>query len=128
MAMQHIQFLEQLLVGEQPIRYNRNMNRLYIDMDWNKVNIGEYIVVEAYMIVDPDVYSDVWNDRWLQRYATAMIKQQWGSNLTKYRGVSLPGGMQFNAEVIYMDAVKEIEKLENEMISSYSLPVTDMIG
>jgi hypothetical protein len=128
MAMQHIQFLEQLLVGEQPIRYNRNMNRLYIDMDWNKVNIGEYIVVEAYMIVDPAVYSDVWNDRWLQRYATAMIKQQWGSNLTKYRGVSLPGGMQFNAEVIYMDAVKEIEKLENEMISSYSLPVTDMIG
>ena len=128
MAMQHIQFLEQLLVGEQPIRYNRNMNRLYIDMDWNKINVGEYIVVEAYMIVDPETYTDVWNDRWLQRYATAMIKQQWGSNLTKYRGVSLPGGMQFNAEVIYMDAVKEIEKLENEMISSYSLPVTDMIG
>jgi hypothetical protein len=128
MAMQHIQFLEQLLVGEQPIRFNRHMNRLAIDMDWNRINVGEYIVVEAYQIVDPAVYSNVWNDRWLQRYSTAMIKQQWGSNLTKYRGISLPGGQQFNAEKIYNDAVTEIEKLEHEMINSYSLPVSDMIG
>jgi hypothetical protein len=128
MAMQHIQLLEQLLVGEQPIRFNRNMNRLYADMDWAKVNVGEYLVIEAYQIVDPDVYTDVWHDRWLQRYATAMIKQQWGSNLTKFKDIKMPGGMVFNGDKIYNDAVNEINKLEDEMISSYSLPVSDMTG
>ena len=128
MAMQHIQLLEQLLVGEQPIRFNRNMNRLYVDMDWNKVNIGEYLVVEAYQIVDPTTYTDVWNDRWLQRYATAMIKQQWGANLTKFKEIKMPGGMVFNGDKIYNDANAEISKLEDEMVNSYSLPVSDMIG
>lgn len=128
MAFQHIQLLEQLLVGKQPIRYNRNTNRLYIDVNWDKVVVGQYLVVEAYQIVDPDEFNDVWNDRWLQRYATALIKKQWGTNLTKFIGMQLPGGVQFNGEKIYNDAHEEIDKLEAEMISSYSLPVTDMIG
>jgi hypothetical protein len=128
MAMQHIQFLEQLLVGEQPIRFNRHMNRLHIDMDWNRINVGEYIVVEAYQIIDPEIYTDVWNDRWLQRYATAMIKQQWGANLTKFTEIKMPGGMMFNGIKIYNDATEELKNLETEMINSYSLPVSDFIG
>jgi len=128
LAMQHIQFLEQLLVGQQPIRYNRWTNKLYIDMDWGKVGAGNFIVVKAYQIVDPNVYTAAWGDRWLTRYATSLIKQQWGQNLIKYQDIALPGGMKFNAAKIYDEAVKEIEELEHEMIHSYSLPVTDMIG
>ena len=128
MAFQQLQLLEQLLVGEQQIRFNRHMDRLYIDTDWTKLTVGNYIVAEAYMVVDPDVYSDVWNDRWLQRYASALIKRQWGTNLTKFTGMTLPGGVQFNGEKILNDAEAEIEKYEQEMIISYSLPVTDMIG
>jgi hypothetical protein len=128
MAFQQIQLLEQLLVGKQPIRYNRNTNKLYIDVNWDKVVAGQFLVVEAYEIVDPTVYQDVWNDRWLQRYATALIKKQWGTNLTKFIGMQLPGGVQFNGEKIYNDAHDELEKYESEMISGYSLPVTDMIG
>lgn len=128
MAIQHIQFLEQMLVGKQPIRYNRHMNRLYIDMDWNIINVGDYIIVEAYNIVDPDVYTDAWSDRWLLRYATCLIKQQWGRNLTKFTGMKLPGGLEFNGEKILSDATQERATLEQEMIFSYSLPVTDMIG
>lgn len=128
MAFQHIQLLEQLLVGQQPIRYNRHTNKLYVDMDWNKVNVGNYLIVEAYEVINPDIYSDVWGDRWLARYASALIKRQWGSNLTKFSGMQLPGGVQFNGDKIYNDADNEIEVLEKEMISSYSLPVTDMIG
>ena len=128
MAFQQLQLLEQLLVGQQPIRYNRNTNKLYIDVNWDKMTVGYFIVAEAYQVVDPTVYSDVWNDRWLQRYATALIKKQWGSNLTKFSGMQLPGGVQFNGEKIYNDAVEEVEKYEQEMIISYSLPVTDMIG
>ena len=97
-------------------------------MDWDKFIPGEYMLVEAYEVIDPDVYSDVWGDRWLQNYCTAKIKYQWGSNLTKFSGMVLPGGVQFNGERILEDSQREIEKMEQEMISSYSLPVSDMIG
>lgn len=128
MNFQNIRMIEEILVGKQPIRYNRHVNRLYVDMDWEKVNAGEYLIAEAYRIVDPDTYTDVWNDRWLQRYATALIKRQWGQNLIKFTGLQLPGGVTFNGETLYQQAQEEIDKLEGEMISSYSLPVMDMIG
>ena len=128
MVMEHLALMNELLVGKQPIRYARHKDRLYVDMDWNTVAVGEFLLVEAYEVVDPDVYTDAYNDRWLQNYATTLIKEQWGSNLTKFTGMSLPGGVQFNGEKIYDDAVAERRKLEDEMISSYSLPVLDMIG
>jgi hypothetical protein len=128
MAMEHLSLISELLVGQQPIRYNRHKDRLYVDMEWSKINVGEYLLIEAYEIVDPNEYTQVWSDRWLQNYVTAKIKYQWGSNLTKFSGMSLPGGVQFNGEKILGDAQNEIEKMEAEMISSYSLPVTDMIG
>lgn len=128
MTMEHLSLIAELLVGQQPIRYTRHKDRLYVDMDWDKINAGEYLLVEAYEVIDPDVWTDVWSDRWLQNYATAKIKYQWGSNLTKFTGMSLPGGVQFNGEKILEDARQEIEKMEQEMISSYSLPVSDMIG
>lgn len=128
MVMEHLALMNELLVGKQPIRYTRHKDRLYVDMDWNTVAVGEFLLVEAYEVVDPDTFTDAYNDRWLQNYATALIKRQWGSNLTKFTGMTLPGGVQFNGEKIYDDAVAEIQKMEEEMISSYSLPVLDMIG
>lgn len=128
MAFQHIQLLEQLLVGHQPIRYNRHNDKLYVDMNWDKVNEGSFIIVEAYEILDPDEYTDAWSDRWLTRYATALIKKQWGTNLTKFTGMQLPGGVQFNGDKIYNDAVADIEQMEKDMATSYSLPAFDMVG
>lgn len=128
MAIQHIQFLEYLLVGKQPLRYNRHTDKLYIDMDWDKINEGNYLLVEAYEVIDPDVYADAWNDRWLLEYATALIKRQWGNNLKKFDNMKLPGGLTFNGQQIFDEAEAEIKKLRQEMISSYSLPVVDMIG
>lgn len=128
MALQHIQFLEYLLVGKQPLRYNRNKNILHIDMDWDRIGAGNYLIVEAYEVVDPAVYADVWKDRWLLRYATVLIKQQWGTNLKKFEGMQMPGGLAFNGQRIYDEATDERFKLEQEMIYTYSLPVTDLIG
>jgi hypothetical protein len=128
MVMEHLALMNELLVGKQPIRYSRHKDRLHVDMDWNTVAIGEFLLVEAYEVVDPETWTDAYNDRWLQNYATTLIKEQWGSNLTKFTGMTLPGGVQFNGEKIYDDAVAERRKLEDEMISSYSLPVLDMIG
>jgi len=127
-TFQHLALIQELLVGKQPIRYNRNRNIMYIDMDWKTVNVGEYLLIEAYEVVDPTVYTDVWKDQWLMRYATALIKRQWGSNLTKFTGMQMPGGVQFNGEKILDDAVAEIKELEDTMINSYSLPVLDMVG
>ena len=128
MVMEHLALLTEMLVGKVPIRYTRHKNRLYVDTDWGNIAIGSFLLIEAYEIVDPLVYADAWNDRWLQNYATSHIKRQWGSNLTKFTGMNLPGGVQFNGEKIYNDAVDEITKMEQEMISGYSLPVLDMIG
>ncbi len=128
MVMEHLALMTELLVGKQPIRYSRHKDKLHIDMDWNTVAIGEFLLVEAYEVVDPEIYIDAWNDRWLQNYATTLIKEQWGSNLTKFTGMSLPGGVQFNGEKIYNDALDARTKMEQEMISGYSLPVLDMVG
>jgi hypothetical protein len=128
LSMQHLQFMEEMLVGEQPIRYNRHQNRLYIDTDWNKLEIGNYIVAEVYQVLDPETYTDVWKDRWLQNYATAKIKYQWASNLSKFAQMQMPGGLTFNADVIMTEAKEELQKLEEEMLNSYTLPAFDMIG
>lgn len=128
MVMEHLALISEMLVGQQPIRFNRHKNRVYIDMDWNNINTGEFLLIEAYEVVDPTEWSQVWSDRWLQNYTTAKLKYQWGSHLTKFTGVSMPGGVQFNGERILSDAEAEIAKIEQEMISSYSLPVSDMVG
>jgi len=128
MAMSHIQFLEQMLVGKKPLRYNRHMNKLYIDMSWDQMTPGDYIIVEAYQVVDPDVYTDAWGDRWLLRYAACLIKQQWGQNLKKFEGMKMPGGLTFNGQKIYDEATAERAELEHEMTYTYSIPSVDMIG
>jgi hypothetical protein len=128
MVMEHLALVTELLVGQQPIRYQRHKDRLHVDMDWNTIPVGTFLLVEAYEVVDPEVWTDAWNDRWLQNYATAQIKRQRGSNLTKFTGMQLPGGVQFNGEKIYDDATEELRRMEDEMISSYSLPVLDMVG
>ena len=128
MAMQHISLLQEILVGTQPIRYNRHKNIIYPDMDWTKVDVGMYLLFRAYRVIDPTEYTDVWGDRWLQNYCTQLIKKQWGSNLTKFNGLQLPGGVTFNGQQLYDEADAELKGMEDEMINSYSLPVTDMVG
>jgi hypothetical protein len=128
MMRQNLNVLQEILIGEKPIRYNRHMNKLNIDMNWDLVEVNQYLVVEAYQVVDPDIYQDAWSDRWLLRYATALIKRQWGNNLKKFGNMQMPGGATFNGQQVFDEAEEEIKAMEHEMINSYSLPVTDMIG
>ncbi len=127
-AFAHVALLEELLVGQQPLRFNRHKNRVHVDMNWDKVIAGEILIFEAYQVVDPAANADVWADRWLIRYTTELFKKQWGSNLSKFEGMQLPGGVTFNGVKIYDDAITELNKLEEEMITSYSLPVHDLTG
>lgn len=128
MAMQHVSLLEQLLVGKQRIRYNRLNNKLYIDMDWNKVVPDQFLIIECYSVVDPAECPKIWKDRWLLRYATTIIGIQWATNLTKFKGMQLAGGVQFAADEMLQRYLDERKKLEDEMINSYSLPPAFMEG
>lgn len=128
MAFQHLELYEQILVGKQPIRYNRHKNNFHIDMDWDKLAVDQYLLIEAYQVIDPDEYTKMYGDYWLQRYATALIKIQWGENLKKFQGMQMPGGMIMDGMSIYNEGLRDKEQLEMEMRSSYSLPATDMIG
>lgn len=128
MTMQHLEFLEQLLVGAKPIRFERHTNRLYIDMDWNTIDIGLFIVAEAYQDIDPDIYTDVWHDRWLLQMGTALVKKQWGNNLKKYPGIQMPGGVTFSGQQIYDEAEAEIEDLKAKVINDFSEPLGYLVG
>jgi hypothetical protein len=125
LTMQHLRSLELLFSGEVPIRFQRHMQRLYIDWAWgaSEAPIGTVVIAECYANINPDVYGMVWNDRWLKEYTTALIKRTWGNNLKKFSGIQLPGGVTLNGDKIYDEAVSEIEKLESEMQLEYGAPL-----
>ena len=124
MTQQHLRSLEQMFSGEVPIRFQRHMQRLYIDWGWSYPNTTNTVVVaECYGSINPDVYTRVWNDRWMKEYATALIKRTWGNNLKKFSGLMLPGGVTMNGDKIYEEAVAEIEKLEGQMQNEYGAPL-----
>ena len=125
---QNIRMIEEILVGKQRLRFNRQLNQLHIEKGWDRLNTGDFIVCKAYRVIDPDTYTDVWKDRWLLRYAACLIKLQWGSNLTKFEGMQLPGGVQFNGAKLYDDAFAERQQLEEEIQSNYVYPPEDMVG
>ena len=129
MTMEHLDFLDHLLVGEKPVRFNVHQNRLYIDMDFaNDMDVGEWIVMECYRKLDPTVWTDIYNDFFLKRYATALIKQQWGQNLIKFEGVTMLGGVTMNGEMIYTQGQEEVIRLEEEMRLTYEMPIDFAIG
>ena len=128
MTRRYLEDLQFLLTTEKQIRFNQRQDRLYLDIDWGNVRVGEYMVIDCYRLLDPNTYAGVWNDSFLKRYLTALIKRQWGQNLIKFQGVKLPGGVELNGRQIYDDAEKELENIREVMSNTYELPPMDMIG
>ena len=128
MTMQQLDLLSHVLVGEVPIRYNQHQNRLYLDMDWEQMTTDEYLIIECYRKIDPATYTDIFDDIYLKRYATALIKRQWGANLSKFNGVATLGGVSMNGEQIYSQAIEEIQRLEEEIKLTFETPIDYMIG
>ena len=130
MTMQNLDFLEHILVGETPIRFNQHQNRLYIDMDWaNDVTADvDYVIIECYRKLDPTTYTDVYDDIYLKRYTTTLLKKQWGANLSKFNGVTMLGGVTMNGEQLYTQALEEQNKLEEEIQLAFELPINYMVG
>ena len=128
-VMRHLDFLDHILVGEKPFDFTQHDNRLYIGMDWQRdLQVGEYLVIECYRKLDPETYTDVWNDIFLKRYVTALFKKQWGANLSKFDGVTMLGGVKLNGQQIFSEALTDVQRLEEELRRNYEMSQPLMIG
>ena len=129
MSLTNFSLIEHLFSIQPTMMYNRKQDRVYLETDWaNKFTVGSILIIEAYRALDPSTYPQVYNDMFLKKYATALIKQQWGSNLKKFTGVVLPGGIQLDGQTIFTEASEEIIKIEEEMNMKHELPPDGYIG
>ena len=128
MVKTYLEDIDFLLTTDKQIRFNKRQDRLYLDIDWASETAGSYIVLDCYRALDPNNFSGVYNDSFLKKYLTALIKRQWGQNLIKFRGVKLPGGIEFNGREIYDDGQRDLDDIKERMASEYELPPLDLIG
>ena len=128
MTKTKLEDIDFLLNTEKQIRYNIRQDRLYLDMDWSAVVAGNWLIIDCWRILDPNSFTKVYNDRFVKRYLTALMKRQWGQNLIKFQGVKLPGGLELNGRQMYDDAQLEIDNIKDEMFNEYEMPPLDMIG
>ena len=124
----YLEDIDWIVNPQRQIRFNKRQDRLYIDMSWDSIVAGNYLIMECYRILDPNDYTKVYNDSFLKLYFTALLKKQWGQNLIKFQGVKLPGGVELNGRQIYDDAVKELEDIRMRMLSEFETAPFDMIG
>jgi hypothetical protein len=129
MQLTNYSLITHLFSIQPTMMYNRKQDRLYLETDWEeKFNVDSHIIVECYRALDPATWPQVYNDMFLKKYATALIKQQWGSNLKKFTGVVLPGGISLDGQTIFTEATEEITKIEDEMSMKYELPPDGFIA
>ena len=128
MVKTYLEDIDFLLTPDKQVRYNKRQDRLYLDIDWSAISPNTYIVIDCYRILDPNTYTNVYNDSFLKQYLTSLIKRQWGQNLIKFQGIKLPGGIELNGRQLYDDAEKELESIKQRMSMDYELPPYDFIG
>ena len=128
MTKTYLSDIDYLLTTEKQIRFNQRMDRLYLDIDWETVTVGDWLILDCFRTLDPNDYTRVYNDSFLKKYFTANLKRQWGQNLIKFQGVKLPGGVELDGRAIYEDGMKDLEVIREMMSNTYELPPLDMIG
>ena len=128
MTKTYLEDIDFLLTTDKQIRYNKRQDRLYLDIDWGEQSKDTFFVIDCYRALDPESFTQVYNDSFVKKYLTALIKRQWGQNLIKFNNVQLPGGITMNGRQIYEDALLEIQQIESEVLSKYAEPPLDMIG
>ncbi len=128
MVKTYLEDIDFLLSPDKQIRFNKRQNRLYFDINWEAESKDSFIIIDCYRILDPNDFTKVYNDSFLKRYLTALMKRQWGQNLIKFRGVKLPGGIELNGRELYEDAERELENIRERMSMDYELPPYDFIG
>ncbi len=126
---QYLSLLQQFLSPEKSVSFSRVTNKLKVNTDWSETfSVGDKIMVQAYVALNPETYPEIYNDILLKKYVTALIKRQWASNLSKFSNIPLPGGARFDSATMYTDAVTELNSIEDTVQSKYELPTDFMVG
>ena len=128
MTKRYLEDINFALTTEKQIRFNQRQDRLYLDLDWGAQQEGDFIVIDCFRALDPDEFTQIYNDPFVKLYLTALIKRQWGQNLIKFRGTKLPGGIELNGREIYDEGVRELQALRDRMAMDYEMPPLDFIG
>ena len=128
MTKTYLEDIDFLLTTDKQIRFNKRQDRLYLDIDWGSETEGNWLILDCYRALDPTSFTQVYNDIFLKKYLTSLIKRQWGQNLLKFKGTKLPGGIELNGREIYDDAEKELAEIKEKMALEYELPPYDFIG
>ena len=128
MVKSYLEDIDFLLTTDKQVRFNKRQDRLYLDIDWGSESADTFLVLDCYRALDPNSFTQVYNDSFLKLYLTALIKRQWGQNLIKFKGVKLPGGIELNGREIYDDAEREIDSIRQRMANEYELPPYDFVG
>jgi len=128
MVKSYLEDIDFLLTTDKQVRFNKRQDRLDLDIDWSSQAADEFLVIECYRALDPASFTQIYNDSFVKKYLTALIKRQWGQNLIKFNGVKLPGGIELNGRQLYEDAERELEDIKQRMTSEYELPPLDLIG
>ena len=130
MAQQYLSTLDLIIDSDSKFaQFDKHRNRLEIHMKWDEeVNVNDFLVVEAYRIIDPETFTEVYNDYYLKKYLTALLKRQWGANLLKFEGMQMPGGVTFNGRQLFDDANEELQRLEEEVRLNWEEPVDFYTG
>ena len=128
MVKSYLEDIDFLLTTDKQVRFNKRQDRLYLDIDWGSQTANDFIVLECYRALDPASFTQIYNDSFVKKYLTALIKRQWGQNLIKFNGVKLPGGIELNGRQLYEDAERELEDIKQRMTMEYELPPLDFIG
>ncbi len=128
MTKRYLEDIDFMLTTDKQIRFAKRQGRLYLDIDWGAQTAGYYIVIECIRALNPADFTKIYNDTWVKRYLTSLIKRQWGANMMKFSGTKLPGGVELNGRQYYEDGNAELREIEDKMASYYELPPMDMIG
>ena len=128
MVKSYLEDIDFLLTTDKQVRFNKRQDRLYLDIDWGSQTANDFIVLECYRALDPASFTQIYNDSFVKKYLTALIKRQWGQNLIKFNGVKLPGGIELNGRQLYEDAERELDDIKQRMTMEYELPPLDFIG
>jgi hypothetical protein len=127
---QFLSTIDMKLTGHPQINFNRIDSKLYIQGDLGsggELVAGDKVMVEMFVSTSPAL-ANVYNDMFMKEYTTALIKLQWGENISKFDGITLPGGVKLDGSNIKQEAQSEIEAIRKRLIGTYDTPVSFFVG
>ena len=73
MTKRYLEDINFLLTTEKQIRFNQRMDRLYLDIEWDSLTAGDWLIIDCFRDLDPIDFTRVWIDSFLKPLTVALI-------------------------------------------------------